>query len=98
MIGLAFDGVTSLSVKPIRLIMMLGIFVAVLSFAGIIWAIVTTILGKTVAGWASTVCIVCFLSGVQMISIGVIGEYIGKIYMEVKGRPRYIISDRTDES
>lgn len=97
MIGLAFDGITSLSVKPIRLIMLLGIFVAVLSFAGIIWAIVTTILGKTVAGWASTVCIVCFLSGVQMISTGVIGEYIGKIYMEVKGRPRYIISDRTEE-
>lgn len=98
MMGLAFDGVTSLSVKPIRLIMMLGVFVALLSFAGIVWAIVTTILGMTVAGWASTVCIVCFLSGVQMISIGVIGEYIGKIYMEVKGRPRYIISDRTDEN
>lgn len=98
MLGLAFDGVTSLSVKPIRLIMMLGLFVALLSFVGIIWAIVTTILGKTVAGWASTVCIVCFLSGVQMISIGVIGEYIGKIYMEVKARPRYIISDRTEEN
>ena len=97
MMGLAFDGVTSLSVKPIRMIMMLGAFVAFLSFIGIIWAIITTIIGKTVAGWASTVCIVCFLSGVQMISIGVIGEYIGKIYMEVKARPRYIISERTDE-
>lgn len=95
MMGLAFDGITSLSVKPIRMIMMLGVFVAFLSFIGIIWAIITTIIGKTVAGWASTVCIVCFLSGVQMISIGVIGEYIGKIYMEVKARPRYIISERT---
>lgn len=98
MVGLAFDGVTSMSIKPIRLIMLLGILVAVLSFAGIVWAIVTTILGKTVAGWASTVCIVCFLSGVQMVSIGVIGEYIGKIYLEVKDRPRYIISERTYEA
>lgn len=97
MIGLAFDGVTSLSVKPIRMIMMLGIFVALLSFIGIIWAVITTIIGKSVAGWASTVCIVCFLSGVQMMSIGVIGEYIGKIYMEVKERPRYIISERTED-
>ncbi len=97
MMGLAFDGITSLSIKPIRMIMMLGVFVAFLSFIGIIWAIITTIIGKTVAGWASTVCIVCFLSGVQMISIGVIGEYIGKIYMEVKARPRYIISERTNE-
>lgn len=95
MMGLAFDGITSLSVKPIRMIMMLGVFVAFLSFIGIVWAIITTMIGKTVAGWASTVCIVCFLSGVQMISIGVIGEYIGKIYMEVKARPRYIISERT---
>lgn len=97
MMGLAFDGVTSMSIKPIRLIMLLGVLVAMLSFAGIVWAVVTTILGQTVAGWASTVCIVCFLSGVQMISIGVIGEYIGKIYLEVKDRPRYIISERTYE-
>lgn len=97
MMGLAFDGVTSMSIKPIRIIMLLGILVAALSFAGIVWAVVTTILGQTVAGWASTVCIVCFLSGVQMVSIGVIGEYIGKIYMEVKDRPRYIISERTYE-
>lgn len=97
MMGLAFDGVTSMSIKPIRLIMALGVVVAALSFAGIVWAVVTTILGQTVAGWASTVCIVCFLSGVQMVSIGVIGEYVGKIYLEVKDRPRYIISERTNE-
>ena len=95
MMGLAFDGITSMSIKPIRLIMALGLVVAALSFAGIVWAVVTTILGQTVAGWASTVCIVCFLSGVQMVSIGVIGEYVGKIYLEVKDRPRYIISERT---
>jgi glycosyltransferase involved in cell wall biosynthesis len=97
MMGLAFDGITSMSIKPIRLIMILGVIVAILSFAGIVWAVVSSIVGKTVAGWASTVCIVCFLSGVQMVSIGVIGEYIGKIYMEVKDRPRYIISERTYE-
>lgn len=53
--------------------------------------------GHTITGWASTVCIVCFMGGVQLICLGVLGEYIGKIYMEVKARPRYIISERTWE-
>ena len=97
MLALAFDGITSLSIKPIKLIIGMGIIVALISFIGIIWAVVEAALGKTVMGWASTTCIICFLSGVQLISIGVIGEYIGKIYMEVKHRPRYIISDRTWE-
>ncbi|RHP34951.1 glycosyltransferase family 2 protein [Lachnotalea sp. AF33-28] len=96
MIALAFDGITSLSVRPIHLITKLGILIAVISFAGIIWSIVQEIRGNTVAGWASTTCIICFLSGIQMLSIGVIGEYIGKIYLESKGRPRYIISEKTD--
>ncbi len=95
MLALAFDGITSLSIKPIKMIIGLGVIVAIISFIGIIWAVVEAILGNTVGGWASTTCIICFLSGVQLISIGVIGEYIGKIYMEVKHRPRYIISDRT---
>ncbi len=97
MLALAFDGITSLSIKPIKMIIGLGVIVAFISFIGIIWAVVEAILGKTVMGWASTTCIICFLSGVQLISVGVIGEYIGKIYMEVKQRPRYIISDRTWE-
>lgn len=97
MLALAFDGITSLSIKPIKMIIGMGVFVAFISFIGIIWAVVEAILGKTVMGWASTTCIICFLSGVQLISVGVIGEYIGKIYMEVKQRPRYIISDRTWE-
>ncbi len=97
MLALAFDGITSLSIKPIKLIIGMGIIVAFISFIGIIWAVVEALLGKTVWGWASTTCIICFLSGVQLISIGVIGEYIGKIYMEVKHRPRYIISERTWE-
>ena len=97
MIGLAIDGITSMSVKPIKLITGLGLAVSMLSFIGVIWAIVTQLVGRTVAGWTSTVCMVCFMGGVQLICLGVIGEYIGKIYMEVKGRPRYIISDRTWE-
>lgn len=95
MLALALDGITSLSIKPIKLIMSFGMVIAVISFIGIIWAIVSALLGLTVAGWASTVCIICFVSGIQLISIGVIGEYIGKIYLEVKARPRYIISERT---
>ncbi len=95
MLGLAFDGITSLSIKPIKIIIALGFIVALVSFIGIVWAVVRAATGHTVTGWTSTVCIICFVSGIQLISIGVIGEYIGKIYMEVKHRPRYIISERT---
>lgn len=95
MLSLAADGITSLSVKPLRLITSFGVFVAALSFIGVIWAIVSALYGATVAGWASTTCIVCFVSGVQLTCLGIIGEYIGKIYLETKGRPRYIISERT---
>ena len=95
MIALALDGITSLSIKPIRLITIFGSFVVILSFIGIIWAVVTTLTGDTVSGWSSTVCIVCFMGGVQLLSLGVLGEYIGKIYLETKQRPRYIISERT---
>ncbi|MBQ3210000.1 MAG: glycosyltransferase family 2 protein [Oscillospiraceae bacterium] len=97
MIALAVDGITSLSVKPLRLIMGFGMFVAIVSFIGVIWALVTALLGHSVSGWASMTCIICFVSGVQLICLGIIGEYIGKIYMESKQRPRYIISERTWE-
>ena len=96
MIGLAVDGVTSLSVKPLQLITGFGIFVALVSFIGCLWALITALCGKTVAGWANMTCIVCFVGGVQLISLGIIGEYIGKIYLETKHRPRYIISERTE--
>ncbi len=96
MIGLALDGITSLTVKPIRMITSLGLVVALISFIGVIWAIVANLLGHTVAGWASTICIVCFMGGIQLLCLGVIGEYIGKIYLETKQRPRYIISERTN--
>lgn len=97
MIALAVDGITSLSVKPLRLITGFGVLVALISFVGVIWALITALLGEAVAGWASMTCIVCFVSGVQLICLGIIGEYIGKIYMETKHRPRYIISRRTWE-
>ena len=97
MIALAVDGITSLSVKPLHLITGFGVFVAILSFVGVLWALIAALSGHTVAGWASTTCIVCFVSGVQLICLGILGEYIGKIYMEVKHRPRYIISERTWE-
>ena len=78
MLALAFDGITSLSVKPIRMITASGTIISGL-------------------GWASMGCIVAFLGGIQLLSRGVIGEYIGKIYLETKARPRYIISETTDD-
>ncbi len=97
MLALAFDGITSLSVKPLHLITGLGCGIAVLSFIGVIWSVIVALTGHSVAGWASMTSIVCFIGGVQLICLGVLGEYIGKIYMEVKHRPRYIISERTEE-
>jgi glycosyltransferase involved in cell wall biosynthesis len=98
MLALAVDGITSLSVEPLHKIVELGIGIAIISFAGVIWSIVVSLMGKSVAGWASMTSIICFIGGVQLICMGVLGEYIGKIYMEVKHRPRYIISERTDDS
>ena len=94
MAALAIDGVTSFSVKPLRLITLFGFLVALLSIVGIIYVLVSVISGYYVDGWASTTCILCFVSGIQMISLGVIGEYIGKIYLETKQRPRYIVSEK----
>ncbi|WP_264475200.1 glycosyltransferase family 2 protein [[Clostridium] scindens] len=97
MIALALNGITSLSIKPIRFITGLGIIISLLSFIGVLWTVITHFIGFSVAGWASITSIVCFMGGVQLISIGVLGEYIGKIYLETKARPRYIISERTEE-
>ena len=95
MIALAVDGITSLSVKPLQMIMGFGLVVAFVSFVGCIWALITALCGHSVSGWASMTCIICFVAGVQLICLGIIGEYIGKIYLETKQRPRYIISERT---
>lgn len=96
MLGLAFDGITSLSVKPIHTVIGFGMIVSLLSFCMIIYVLVSFFMGSAVQGWASTCAIICFVSGVQLICLGVIGEYVGKIYMETKARPRYIISERTE--
>lgn len=95
MLALAFDGITSMSVKPIRFITGLGVIIFLLGFIGILWTAISSICGDAAAGWAWTAWIVTILGGLQLLSLGVIGEYIGKTYMETKARPRYIISERT---
>ncbi|MBQ7187841.1 MAG: glycosyltransferase family 2 protein [Kiritimatiellae bacterium] len=95
MLGFAADGITSLSVKPIRLITLFGAIVSLLTFIMAIWSLVSWMRGDVVRGWTSEVLCVCFLGGIQLVSLGVIGEYVGKIYLETKRRPRAIISDRT---
>lgn len=97
MLHLALEGITSLSVQPLHVITGLGMGIAILSFVGVVWSIIVALTGNAVPGWASTTCIVCFIGGIQLICLGILGEYIGKIYLEVKARPRYIISDRTPE-
>ena len=95
MLHLAVDGITSLSIKPIRIIAGLGIVFSLVGLIGVVWAIVAFALGSTVAGWASMLCVVSLIGGLQLLSLGVIGEYIGKIYLEVKRRPRYLVKERT---
>ena len=97
MLALAFDGITSLSIKPIRIITGLGVFISLVAFALILYALVSYFTGNVVSGWASSLIVTCFLGGIQLICLGVIGEYVGKIYMETKARPRFIISDRTED-
>ena len=97
MLALAFDGITSLSIRPIRIITGLGVVISLVAFALIVYALVSYFTGNVVSGWASSLIVTCFLGGIQLISLGVIGEYVGKIYMETKARPRFIISERTDE-
>lgn len=95
MLGLALDGITSFSIKPIRIISWLGFIIMLISFLFIIWSIVTYFMGRSFNGWSSIICVLSFFGGMQVFCIGVIGEYIGKIYLEAKARPRYIISEKT---
>ena len=97
MLALAFDGITSLSIKPIRMITGLGVAISIVAFLLIIYALVSYFTGNVVSGWASSLIATCFLGGIQLISLGVIGEYVGKIYMETKARPRFIIGERTED-
>ena len=94
MLTLAFDGITSFSVKPIRIITALGGVTVLLSLVLIIYALISWITGHVVVGWASSFIGTTLIGGIQLISLGVIGEYVGKIYMETKARPRYIIEEK----
>ena len=97
MLSFAFDGITSFSVKPLSMITSMGFIVCVISLIAIVATIIEKICGMTVGGWSSLLCCILFLGGVQLLSLGVIGEYIGKIYMETKERPRFIISESTGD-
>ncbi|MBQ9328012.1 MAG: glycosyltransferase family 2 protein [Solobacterium sp.] len=97
MIGLAVDGITSLSIEPIHLIAKMGVGISVIGIVGIIWVLIRAFTGHTVVGWASMMCIIFFLGGLVLLSLGVIGEYVGKTYLETKHRPRYIISETTED-
>lgn len=100
MLGLAINGITSFSVTPLRLVTVLGLLVSAAAFLAAFWVMIikTFYYGHAVPGWASTVLPVLFLGGIQIISLGVIGEYVGKIYLEVKKRPRFIVQAITSES
>ena len=91
MISFAVEGITSLSTKPIKVITSLGFFIFFVSFVVLIYSLIRFFTGHTVQGWTTTVLSVWSIGGLMMISLGVIGEYIGKIYLETKNRPRYII-------
>lgn len=91
MINFAMDGITSFSVKPLKIISNLGIIVSVLSVIGLLYALISYFTHNAVAGWTAIVCSIWLLGGVQLLCIGIVGEYIGKIYSEVKARPKYII-------
>lgn len=97
MISLALNGITSFSIQPIRLVGLLGVVVLIVSIVMMIMTLVDHIRGVTVAGWSTIVISIWFLGSIQLISLGVIGEYVGRTYMETKNRPRYFISDETGE-
>ena len=93
MLSFAFDGITSFSVKPIRFILALGTFIFLISIVILIYSIVRYVIGSTVLGWSSLMVSIWALGGLQLLAIGVIGEYIGKMYLETKGRPRFAIQE-----
>ena len=97
MIAFALDGITSFSIKPIRMILTLGVIILIISVLMLIYSLVSKLWGNTVSGWTSLVCSIWALGGIQMISLGVIGEYIGKIYTETKRRPRFIVETVLDK-
>ena len=91
MLAFAIDGITSFSIKPLRMITSIGFIILILSFVVLIYSIIMKLIGNTVSGWTFIVCSIWLIGGIQTLCLGVIGEYIGKIYKETKARPRYII-------
>jgi glycosyltransferase involved in cell wall biosynthesis len=94
MLAFALDGITSLSIKPIRIITGLGFFIFMISLVALMYTLIVKFFGKTVTGWTSLTLSIWMIGGIQLLSLGVIGEYIGKMYNETKHRPRFIISDK----
>lgn len=97
MLNFAWDGITSFSVKPIRMVLNIGIIIFIISLIMMLYSIIVKLTGNTVDGWTFIVCSIWMIAGIQMLSLGIIGEYIGKIYNETKRRPRYIISENLNE-
>lgn len=97
MLAFAFDGITSFSIKPIKLIMSLGLTISIISILIMLYALIVKLIGYTVEGWTFIIISIWLLGGLQMFSIGIIGEYIGKIYQETKERPKYIIEKVLDD-
>ena len=97
MLNFAWDGITSFSVKPIRLVLNIGVIIFVLSLFMLLYCLIVKILGKTVTGWTFIVGSIWLVAGIQMLSLGIIGEYIGKIYSETKRRPRYFVAENLEE-
>ena len=93
MLNFAVDGITSFSVKPVRLILVLGMIFVLISLCILFYVLYSLIVGKTVAGWSSLILSVWFVGGMILIGLGIVGEYIGKIYLEVKDRPRFNIKE-----
>jgi glycosyltransferase involved in cell wall biosynthesis len=93
MLAFAMNGITSFSVKPLKIITGIGFLMVFLSMIAFIWAFVAKFIGESELGWSSLICSIWFIGGLQILCLGVIGEYIGKIYAEVKQRPRYIVAE-----
>lgn len=98
MLSLAISGVTSLTVTPLRIIAALGFIISGISVMAALYALYEKMCGNTVEGWTSVMIAIIFLGGVQMLSLGVIGEYVGKIYLETKNRPKYFVEKRTSDN
>ncbi len=97
MLAFAMNGITSFSVKPLKMITSFGFIMVIVSIIAFIWAFISKLVGNTELGWSSTICSIWLIGGIQILCLGIIGEYVGKIYAEVKQRPRFIVADFLNE-